>query len=144
MKKLFIIVLGLALVSGTVTAQVNVTIGTAPSWGPVGYPKAHYYYLPDIETYYDVHTNQFISYNGASWVRSKSLPAAYRTYDLNKGHKVVLARYNGRTPYAYFKSHKIKYAKGYKNGLQKNNGAKQHKQGNQSNRNDKLGKRKAH
>ncbi|MES2811065.1 MAG: hypothetical protein V4670_01215 [Bacteroidota bacterium] len=37
--------------------------------------------------------NLFISYNGASWVRSKSLPVAYRTYDLNKGHKVVLARY---------------------------------------------------
>lgn len=57
MKTIKIAIAGLfLLVASTTQAQVsvNVNIGTPPVWGPVGYTNMEYYYLPDIEAYYDV------------------------------------------------------------------------------------------
>jgi hypothetical protein len=51
-------VLMLALIAGGITydatAQVslNVNIGSQPVWGPVGYDRVDYYYVPDIDAYY--------------------------------------------------------------------------------------------
>ena len=134
MKTVYSIAIGLALfLSGSMQAQVslNVNIGEPPSWGPVGHTEVNYYYLPDIETYYDVPARQFIYYNRGTWIRSKYLPRPYRNYDLYGGYKVVLNDYRGNSPYAHFKNHKVKYHKGYKNGVQKTYGAKQNKQGSQ-------------
>lgn len=94
--------------------SVNVNIGAPPAWGPAGYTEAEYYYLPDIETYYDVRETQFIYLDGGRWVRMRQLPAPYRRYDLYNGYKVVLDDYHGPAPYTYFKKHKVKYYKGYK------------------------------
>ncbi|RTZ05854.1 hypothetical protein [Flavobacterium sp. GSP6] len=57
MRTLKLIIVGIILfASSTIHAQVsvNLNIGTAPSWGPIGYAEAEYYYLPDVEAYYDV------------------------------------------------------------------------------------------
>lgn len=57
MKTLKLIALGLFLfVSSLTQAQVSVrvTFGTPPAWGPAGYSNVQYYYLPDIEAYYDI------------------------------------------------------------------------------------------
>lgn len=106
---------------GQVQAQVsvNVNIGTPPPWGPAGYAEVRYYYLPDIAVYYDVSTTEYIYLRNGSWVRATILPVAYRTYDLYNGYKVVLTNYRGVTPYVYYKTHKVKYPKGYRPGPQR-------------------------
>lgn len=116
MKTIKIAIAGLfLLVASTTQAQVsvNVNIGTPPVWGPVGYTEMEYYYLPDIEAYYDVRAAQFIYLGGGTWVRSSRLPRQYRNYDLYSGYKVVLNDYHGRTPYVYYNKHRTKYYKGY-------------------------------
>jgi hypothetical protein len=117
MKTLKLIALGIILfVSSSVQSQVSVSIniGTPPSWGPVGYSEVEYYYLPDVEAYYDIRATQFIYFGGGRWIRSHYLPRQYRNYDLYSGYKVVLNDYHGARPYTHFRNHKMKYYKGYK------------------------------
>lgn len=121
MKTLKLIAIGLALLFTNVSnaqVAVNINIGTTPAWGPVGYTETRYYYLPDIETYYDVQLGRFIYYEGG-WVQRAYLPVRYKNYDLYGGYKVVLTDYNGSTPYILFKEHKNKYYKGYRKDNQK-------------------------
>lgn len=114
------------LLTGLIKAQVsvNVNIGSPPAWGPVGYTEVRYYYLPDVEAYYDVQTAMFIYYGNGAWVHHAYLPGQYRNYDLYGGYKVVMHDYRGNTPYIHFKDHKSKYAKGYKGKAQKTIGQK--------------------
>ncbi len=116
MKTIKIAIAGLfLLVANATQAQVsiNVNIGTPPAWGPAGYAETEYYYLPDIEAYYDVRASQFIYFGGGRWVRTTYLPRQYRNYDLYGGYKVVLNDYHGRAPYEYFDRHRTAYYKGY-------------------------------
>lgn len=125
--KTFKLTIGLFLLWATVSqaqVSVNVNIGAPPAWGPAGYDEVEYYYLPDLETYYDVHASQFIYYDGRGWIRTKYLPRHHRHYDLYNGYKVVLSDYHGHSPYSHFKTHKVKYHKGYTNGVQKTHGVK--------------------
>jgi hypothetical protein len=112
--------------AGTVQAQVvmNVNIGSPPPWGPAGYSEVRYYYLPDVEAYYDVRSSRFIYYSGGKWVHRKYLPTQYRSYDLYGGYKVVMTDYRGNTPYTYFAEYKTKYAKGYGGHAQKTIGVR--------------------
>lgn len=104
------------------TPNVNVHVGTPPVWGPVGYDNVEYYYLPDIQVYYDIRLTQYIYFGNGKWVRSKYLPRYCRNYDLYHGYKVVLADYHGNAPYTDFNTHKVKYYKGYKGEPQKMRG----------------------
>jgi hypothetical protein len=122
MKTIKIAILGLFLLianSNQAQVSVNINIGTPPDWGPVGYTNMEYYYLPDIQSYYDVRASQFIYFGGNKWVRSSRLPRHYRNYDLYNGYKVVLNDYHGRTPYVYYDKHKVRYYKGYHGEPQK-------------------------
>lgn len=123
MKTLKLIAVGIILlVSSTSQAQVSVSlnIGTAPSWAPRGYANVEYYYLPEIEAYYDVRASQYIYFGGGIWTRSRNLPVRYRNYDLDHCHKVVLSDYHGNRPYMYFKQHKNKYYRGYRDDYRRN------------------------
>ncbi len=122
MKKLNLFFFGIGLfVAGALQAQVsvNINLGSPPQWGPAGYTDVRYYYLPDVESYYDVHSSMFIYLSGGRWIQRSYLPTRYRNYDLYQGYKVVMPDYRGNTPYTYYKEHKIKYAKGYHGGSQK-------------------------
>lgn len=122
MKALKIIVIGMALfLAGTVQAQVSVSVnfGSPPPWGPAGYTEVRYYYLPDVEAYYDVPSSMFIYYNGVTWVHRTYLPSRYRNYDLYGGYKVVMTDYCGNAPYTHHKEYKKKYAKGYHGDAQR-------------------------
>lgn len=133
MKALKLIVIGMMLfLASTVQAQVsvNVNIGTHPPWAPVGYTEVRYYYLPDVEAYYDVQTSMFIYFGEGVWIHRAYLPAQYRDYDLYYGYKVVMSNYQGNTPYTHFKEHRMKYAKGYHGSSQKTIG---YKPGNRNN-----------
>jgi len=104
------------------TPKVNVNIGQPPVWGPAGYDDVEYYYLPDIQVYYDIRLSQYIYFGNGQWIRSRSLPRYCRNYDLYNGYKVVLTDYHGHAPYTYYHNHKVKYYKGYKGKPQKNRG----------------------
>lgn len=102
MKK---IIIALALAAGTVAitpaisqAQVSfsLNIGSQPLWGPTGYDYAGYYYMPDIDAYYNVGSQQFVYMDGGQWVYRTSLPPRYRNYDLYNSYKVVI---NDRDPW---------------------------------------------
>ena len=146
MKALKLFVIGMVLVlAGTVQAQVSVsvTLPTPPPWGPVGYSEARYYYLPDVEAYYDVPSSMFIYYNRGAWIHRAYLPGRYRNYDLYNGYKVVMTDYHGDAPYNNFKEHKMKYRKGYRGEVQRtigerpgrgNPGIKKSREGNPGNK----------
>jgi hypothetical protein len=128
MKTLKFILFGMMLMFvGSTQAQlsVKVHIGTPPSWGPAGYSDVRYYYLPDVEAYYDVQNSMFIYMSGNRWVHRSYLPTRYKNYDLYGGYKVVINDYRGNTPYSNFRQHKMKYAKGYRGREQRNIGQRE-------------------
>ncbi|HVI48809.1 MAG TPA: hypothetical protein VM802_28325 [Chitinophaga sp.] len=69
--------------------NVNINIGNQPLWGPEGYDYAQYYYMPDIDAYYDIPRRQFIYLDGSRWIFAPSLPPRFN-YDLYRGYKVVI------------------------------------------------------
>jgi hypothetical protein len=107
MKKYFLLSSLLLLMNAPVEAQINVHV-SLPVWGPV-VTTEEYYYLPEIDSYYDIRRSQFIYLNNGYWIRSRNLPSWYRNYNLNKGHVVVINDYRGSRPYTHFRNNKLKY-----------------------------------
>lgn len=97
--------------------SVNINIGSQPNWGPTGYNHVDFYYLPDINAYYDVTKAQYIYQNGARWTYVSSLPARYRNYDIYKAYKVVI---NEPRPFYNNKNHISQYARFKGNHSQQN------------------------
>ncbi len=96
MKKLHFAVVALVLLS-TMTFQAQVSInlqfGAPPAWAPPERQESQYYYLPDIDCYYDVPSSMFIYNRNGRWSRSRSLPRQYRNYNLRGGNVVYLTDY---------------------------------------------------
>ncbi|TWR29923.1 hypothetical protein FPZ43_08715 [Mucilaginibacter pallidiroseus] len=87
--------------------SLSVNIGSQPEWGPVGYDHADYYYMPDIDSYYDVPNHQYIFLENNTWVRRASLPSRYSNYNVYNGYKVVV---NERNPWTRNDVYRTKYA----------------------------------
>ena len=122
MKALKLVALGIVLFfASAAQAQISVrlNLGNPPAWGPSGYSDVQYYYLPDVEAYYDVNSSMFIYYEGRSWVRRSYLPSRYRNYDLYGGYKVVMNGYHGNTPYYNHREYRTRYARGYRGQVQR-------------------------
>ena len=139
MKTLKLLVIGLLLLFvGSVEAQISVRVnlGSPPQWGPVGYSDVRYYYLPDVEAYYDIPSSMFIYYNGVSWIHRSSLPGRYRNYDLYSGYKVPMSDYRGNSPYTNFRKHKVQYARGYRGQEQHNIGQRPERENYNNSRNN--------
>jgi hypothetical protein len=112
MKKLFIVLVSIAFfVTANTNAQVsvNVNFGTPPVWAPADRVEVQYYYLPEIDVYYDVPQRQYIYLSKSKWIRSGNLPSRYSYYKLRGGNIVYLTDYRGNSPYAFHKNHRIKY-----------------------------------
>ncbi len=109
-KRLFLFaMLGIALlINKPAHAQVsvNINIGSQPLWGPTGYDHVDYYYMPDIDTYYYVPSQQYVYLEGNRWVWRNSLPPNHRDYDLYNGYKVVM---NTPKPWLQHQTHVVKY-----------------------------------
>ena len=114
MKTLKFLFFGLILfLSTSANAQIGVNVNiNIPTWGPADTHDAHFYYIPDIQVYYDVPNAVFIYPYKERWIRCKRLPAHYSHFDLHSGCKVILP-YRGHSPYEHFYTHKSKYPKGY-------------------------------
>ncbi len=91
-------------------AQVRVSIsantGRQPMWGPAGCDYAQFYYLSEINMYYDVQARQFVYFDRGRWVYASTLPWAYRNYDLYRSYKVVM---NEPMPYLHNYQHRYEY-----------------------------------
>jgi hypothetical protein len=98
------IVLAMPL-TGQVQLQVN--IGSQPIWGPTGYDYVEYYYLPDIETYYNVPQQRFFYFEGGRWINGSTLPSRFSNVNLYNSYKVVV---NEREPWRNHETYRIKYA----------------------------------
>lgn len=124
MKALKILCFAITLFAAQpLAAQVVINLNP-PAWGPVGYTNVRYYYLPDVQAYYDNANGNFIYYGNGVWMRSSALPLQYRSYDLYRGYKVVMTDYHGESPFIYYPQYKVKYKKGYSAGPQKTIGVR--------------------
>lgn len=94
--------------NGQVQVSVNVNIGSQPQWGPVGYDHVDYYYMPDIDVYYNVPRQQFIYSDGGRWVFAAVLPERYNSYDIYRGYKVVV---NEPEPYRHCEVYRERYGR---------------------------------
>ena len=117
MKKL-IFILSLGLMFGMshinkIEAQMHVSINidVQPAWGPSGYNYVEYYYIPEINVYFDVINRMFYYPNRGRWISALFLPVAYSYYDFYSLYKIVL---NGVfQPWRYNSNHVRLYA-GYR------------------------------
>ena len=66
-----------------------------PEWAPVydDVNTIHYYYIPDIQAYYDVYRHEFIYIEDGNWVFSAFLPSYYANFNINNAYVVVLNSY---------------------------------------------------
>jgi hypothetical protein len=100
----------IAYKSADAQVSLSINIGSQPEWGPTGYDHADYYYMPDIDTYYDVPAHQYVYLENNTWVRRASLPARYSNYNVYNGYKVVV---NEPNPWVHATTYRTKYA-GYR------------------------------
>ncbi|WP_100338439.1 hypothetical protein [Hymenobacter chitinivorans] len=112
MKLLKIAAAGLfALTLHTTTAQAQVNINIAPpSWGPAIGPNSQYYYIPEVDGYYDVRDRQYVLLRDGRWGR-----VANPGYDPRTFHPVVVD-YVGAQPWVRIEEYRTKY-KGHPHGM---------------------------
>jgi hypothetical protein len=82
-----------------------------PAWAPPYYSGARYYYLPDIEAYYDMSNRDFVYLDHGQWLFSPSLPSVYASFDLFDCFIIVLD-FNVFQPWQhhqYYVSHYPRY-----------------------------------
>lgn len=112
MKRIIVTAVAILLLAAGYETQaqvsVSVNISSQPLWGPIGYSHVEYYYLPQYEVYYSVPKAQFVYLDGGNWIFASALPARFGTINYYNTYKVVI---NQPTPYLYYKTHKVKYAK---------------------------------
>jgi hypothetical protein len=107
----FLVVIALLVVTCPLPAQVGVTfsvnVASQPGWGPTGYDHVEYYYLPDIEAYYNVPLRRFYFNEGGRWIWRSQLPDRYRDYDFNNSYKVVV---NEKEPFRHHATYRDQYS----------------------------------
>lgn len=115
MKKLiYSIIVILVILSGCYSGS-QTTSGNryyVPDWAPVYEPGVRYYYIPDIETYYDVTNGNYIYRDRGMWIFSRDLPPMYRGYNLHNGFQVVIDR-NVYEPWRYHQNYVTSYPRYY-------------------------------
>ena len=95
---------------GFVTPSTQVSYNN-PAWAPPYVDGVRYYYIPDIETYYDLSTQQFVYLNDGQWYFSQDLPSIYAGFDLYDCFTVALDdnTYEPWLNYQYYVSHYPRY-----------------------------------
>ena len=83
---------------------VNINIG-APAWGPQVPYGTQYYYIPEIDGYYDLYSQQYIVFQDGYWV---PLPQLYG-YDPYQFHPVIVD-YRGPQPWQQIGYYRQRYA----------------------------------
>jgi hypothetical protein len=63
---------------------------TNPSWAPDYYSGVRYYYMPDMEVYYDLSNQDFVYLENGQWLFTHYLPPFYSSYDLDNCFVIAL------------------------------------------------------
>jgi hypothetical protein len=115
-----LLALGLGVGTGCTTGDaLSEPRFAAPVWAPPYGSEARYYYMPDMEVYYDAYTGNFVFWDGFGWTSARSLPPAYRNYDLYDANIILLdTRVNA--PWLYHNHYITRYPKGYYSGPRTN------------------------
>ncbi len=108
-KLVLLVALFAVTISSKAQVSIGVSIGTPPVWAPAAPVEVQYYYLPDIQVYYDVPGRAYIYFSNNRWCRAAALPPRYNGYDLYHGHTVYLSDYRGNRPYEFYREHREKY-----------------------------------
>jgi len=97
--------------ANTSTTVIQETSYTNPQWAPPYYPGARYYYLPDIECYYDLSADEFVYLYEGQWNYSRTIPNMYSSFQLNNCFTVVLSTevYRPWLHHQYYVSHYPRY-----------------------------------
>ena len=97
-------------------AQVGYGVtGGLPAWGPPVPQGTHYYYIPEIDGYYDLYNGLYIVFDGQQWVALPYLNG----YDPAYFHPVPVVSYAGPQPWLYINSYRQRcpqYVVGYRHG----------------------------
>jgi len=82
-----------------------------PQWAPPYYSGARYYYLPDIECYYDLSNRNFIYLTDGRWFYTQNIPSMYSNFDLYNSFAIVLDInvYQPWMHHQYYVSHYPRY-----------------------------------
>lgn len=82
-----------------------------PAWAPDYFWGTRYYYFPDIETYYDLATRNFVYLNNGQWLFVQALPTMYSTFNLHNAFIVIVNRnvFNPWMHHHYYNSHYPRY-----------------------------------
>jgi len=89
---------------------------TNPLWAPAYYPGVRYYYIPDIEAFYDISNQDFVYLDDGQWLFSSTLPSMYSWYDLYSGFVVALDL-NVFQPWRHFHFYVSNYPRFYYRNL---------------------------
>jgi hypothetical protein len=93
-----------------------------PEWAPDYYPGVRYYYIPDIETYYDLSSHDFVYLDNGQWFFSNSLPSMYNNYDLYNGYEIALNT-DVYQPWMHHHFYLSNYPRYYYNNVYHNSGS---------------------
>lgn len=93
-----------------------------PPWAPQydNVEEVRYYYLPDVEMYYDVWEHEYIYLNNGNWVFTTAFPGYYSDYDVNTAFVVVLNR-SVREPWRTHQNYVSHYPRYYYRSVYENN-----------------------
>lgn len=110
MRRLILSVAALVL-AGSTLAQVSLgernNMSEQPLWGPVGFDFVEYYYLPEIETYFDVPQQKFYYDVDGRWTRSATPPRTSIDLDIYQLYKAVV---NELQPFQNHAKYRVQYA----------------------------------
>ena len=87
---------GLALTGTAAHAQINVNINTAPPVVVEAPADAQYYYVPEINGYYDVPARRYLVQRNGQWARVERVDG----YDPRNFHPQYI-EYRGASPWTY-------------------------------------------
>lgn len=104
-------IMTISLFSNELSAQVSLSVN-------IGTPR--YYYLPNIEAYYDIPSSMYLYFFGGRWVHARVLPSSFGYYDFDNSPRIVIRDYRGSRPYNYYKVHRSNFPKGYSGSPDRN------------------------
>jgi hypothetical protein len=82
-----------------------------PGWAPPHYNGARYFYIPDIEVYYDLSDHNFAYLNNGLWIFTPQFPSIYAGFDLYNAFIITLdvTVYQPWRYHQYYVSHYPRY-----------------------------------
>lgn len=82
-----------------------------PNWAPEYHESVRYYYLPDIECYYDLSAGQYVYLRNGRWYNSNYFPSFYYDFNIDNCFVVILSSdvYRPWMHHQYYLTHYPRY-----------------------------------